>query len=345
MKLNFTKSIVLLLLGTVMFIGSAIAQDASINILAGSNGLVAAGGTFLLRIDVTNNDATGTVAQNKVRPQISVPASISSISLTATDHTLPAGWTITSNTGSVIRITNTTDPIPSGVTRTAYIMIKGNTVGTGSIIANLTFVGAAPTGDIGANNSSSTGIEVTNPTPVTLSELNATVNKCQPVLNWVTETEVNSAQFEIERGKANNTGWVTIGTVAARGFATTKYKYNFADITLNTTDKKVLYRLKMIDKDGRYQYSNVLPVSLNCNSASASVFPNPVQDGKLYISLTGASANTAVSLSTLTGQTVLQGKVTNGTNYLNVSSVAPGIYILHLQDESGFDKKVKVLVQ
>lgn len=154
------KLFILLLMGTFIYKG-ATAQDASINILAGSSGIVSVGGSLYLQVDVTNNDATGTVAANKLRPQISVPTGISSISTTAADHTLPSGWTITSNTGTVIRITNTTDAIPAGATRTALIKINGGpSTGNGSIIANLTFVGAAPSGDIGANNTSSTGLTV-----------------------------------------------------------------------------------------------------------------------------------------------------------------------------------------
>lgn len=344
MKLKITKYFLLLIAATFT-LGGIKAQDASINILAGNGGIVATGQTFLLRVDITNNSATGTVVQNKLRPQISVPASISSISLTASDHTLPAGWTITSNSGTVIRITNTTDPLPAGVTRTAFITVTGTAVGTGSIIGNLTFVGAAPTGDLGANNSSSAGIEVTNPTPVTLTDFKVSLLNCQPVVKWATETETNSDRFEIERGNANNTGWTTVGTVAAGGFTTSKSTYSFADANLNTTAKKILYRLKMVDKDGRYQYSPVLPVSLNCNTVSISVFPNPVQQGKVYISLTGSTGQTMAILRSPAGQTVSSITLTNGTNMLDVSGIANGIYIVEVADESGMRKITKLLVQ
>lgn len=343
MKLNITKYFLLLLTGIFTF-GAATAQDAAINILAGSGGIVANGQTFLLQVDITNNDATGTVAQNKLRPQISVPASISAISLTASDHILPAGWTITSNSGSVIRITNTTDPIPAGVTRTAFITVRGTAIGTGSIIANLTFVGAAPTGDIGANNSSSTGIEVTNPTPVSLSSFTASLNNCQPFLKWTTESETNSDKFEIERGNTNNTSWITIGAVAASGFTSSKTNYQFADASLHTNDKKLLYRLKMVDKDGRYQYSPILPVSLTCNTVSISVFPNPAQQGKVYISLTGATGSATATLRNINGQAVSSLGLVNGTNAINVAGLANGVYVLEVSDGGIISKKTKLVI-
>jgi hypothetical protein len=343
MKLNITKHLLLWMIG-VFSLMHTMAQDASINILAGNGGLVATGQSFLLRVDVTNNDAAGTIVQNKLRPQISVPAGISAISTVAADHQLPAGWTITSNSGTVIRITNTTDPIPAGVTRTAFISIRGTVIGTGSIIANLTFVGAAPTGDIGANNSSSTGIEVTNPSPVELGNFSAALENCRPVLKWATEAELNSHQFEIERANANGTGWTTIGTVAASGNSTTKTQYSFTDAGLNGSNKKVLYRLRIVDKDGRFEYSPTLPVSLNCNVVGVTVFPNPVKDGRLYVGLTGTSGRTQGILRNLAGQVLSQVVLANGTNLIQVAQLPAGLYVLEVTDGGHVSQKTKVLI-
>jgi Secretion system C-terminal sorting domain len=340
MKLNITKYF-LILIATISTLG-ATAQDASINILAQNSGLVAVGSQIFIQVDITNNSTTGTVVANKLRPAISVPVSLASIP--ASGHQMPTGWTMTAPSGGVIRFTNTTDPLPPSTTRTILVAITGATVGTGSVIGNLTFVGPAPTGDIGANNTSNTGFEVTNSTPVTLIDFKATLLNCQPTLKWTTETETNSDRFEIERGNANNTGWTTVGSVAAGGFTTAKSSYSFADANLNTTAKKILYRLKMVDKDGRFQYSPVLPVSLNCNTVSISAFPNPVQDGKLYVSLTGATGQTVAILRTLAGQTVSSINLANGTNAVNVSGIANGIYILEVTDGSGISKKTKLIV-
>jgi Secretion system C-terminal sorting domain len=345
MKRSFTKSLILFLTGALAILRVS-AQDASINILAGNNGVVTIGGSIFLQVDVTNNDATGTVVANKVRPQISAPTGITSISLNAADHTLPPGWTITSNSGSVIRITNTSDAIPAGATRTSFIKILGGpTAGSGTILANLTFVGAAPTGDNTANNSSSAGITSAT-TPVILSEFNALLVNCEPFLKWATESEINSDRFEMERSYPGNATWASIGTIAAAGNTTRKTEYSFTDRTL-VASEKVLYRLKMIDKDGKYKYSPVLPVSINCNTPKVTVFPNPVQDGRLYISLTGAKGQTEAVLLTLAGQVILKNNANNGTNKIDVYAIANGVYILSVTEIGGneLSKKVKVLIQ
>ena len=322
----------------------ASAQDPSLNIVLGSSGITTVGETILLQIDVTNNDPTTAIVSNKIIPQISVPASISLIQ--ATGHILPSGWTIVSNSGSVIRIKNTTDPIPAGTTRTAYIAIQGVAIGNGSVLGNLTFNGPAPSGDNPANNTSSAGLTVTPATvPVTLTDFNATLINCQPVLNWKTETEINSDRFEIETSKPGLNNWEKIGTVAAKGNTTSISNYNFSDAGINANSEKVLYRLKIIDKDGSYKYSDVLSVFVNCKNLQVLVYPNPVQKGKLYVSLSGAGRNTTATLMSVSGQVILKSGIINGTNFINTSGITNGMYILHITDENALYKQVKVFIE
>lgn len=218
--MKLLKILILFLAGAFVYKGAA-AQDASINLLAGSGGVVSVGGQLFLQVDVTNNDATGTIVANKVRPQISVPAGISIIP--ATGHTLPSGWTITSNTGSVIRITNTTDPIPPLTTRTSLIAIQGTAVGNGSIIGNLTFVGAAPTGDNTANNTSSAGLTV-NASVCNITGASASAGSilCNGGTTTLTVTATTSGttgtlEYNINGGafQSSNTFTVPAGTYTA----------------------------------------------------------------------------------------------------------------------------------
>jgi hypothetical protein len=165
------------------------------------------------------------------------------------------------------------------------------------------------------------------------------------MLNWITETEINSDRFEIERTNLNNSNWATIGVVAARGNTAAKSEYNFIDKNISVSSAHVLYRLKMIDKDGHYKYSEVLRVSVDCKTIQAYVYPNPVQNGKLYVSLTGSNGYTDVSLVSLSGQVILKTKMSNGTNHLNVSNIADGVYVLNISGANGLDKKLKVFIQ
>lgn len=346
----------LILFCTGIFCTSTIFAQANafINVLTQNSGLVNLGGTVDIEVTVGNTGPVSSIGINKVRAQISVPSAIVSVLPNAQQAGLPAGWTILSNSGSVITVCNGSDIIPVGEQRTILVKVQGNALGGPStILGQLTFgpgtgvctgPGTLP-GDNTSDNSSSSTIQVAVITPLTLIDFNAKMINCEPVLNWITETEINTDRFEIERGSANNQDWRSIGIVAAKGNTSARYEYNFTDKSLDASSEQVLYRLKMIDKDGNYKYTEAVRVFTNCKTIRAYVYPNPVQNGKLYISLTGTSGYTEASLVSLSGQLIATSRMTNGNSYINTSNVAAGIYVLNIKGTNGLDKKVKVFIQ
>ncbi|MBC7936592.1 MAG: T9SS type A sorting domain-containing protein [Rhizobacter sp.] len=352
MKLS---TLIMLFLAAVLTITNAAGQaNASINIVMGNAGITNLGGNNLLQITVNNTGPTSSIGVYKIRVQISVPTAICEVAPFALQTGLPTGWTITSQTAGGIFLSNGTDIIPTNAARNIYIAITGIALGGPSTISGgLSFSnGVAPgtgfgslAGDNPLDNTGVTAITVTNTTPVTLTDFNAALVKCRPVLNWTTETEINSDRFEIERSSLNNSIWISVGVVTAGGNTSAKSQYSLIDRNLNGSSEAVLYRLKMIDKDGKYKYSKIVPLVINCKTTQVDVYPNPVQKGRLYVSLTGAGKYTEATLLSLSGQVILKRKINNGTNYLNTANIANGVYILNITDGSGIDRKVKVLVQ
>ncbi len=237
--MKFFKLLILFFASAFAFMGAS-AQDPSINVVLGSSGIVNVGGTIFLQVDITNNSASGTIIANKTRPQISVPASISFIP--SAGHILPSGWTIFSNTGSVIRFTNTTDPIPAGTTRTAFIAVEGTAVGGGSILANLTFNGPAPTGDNTANNTSSAGLTV-NPAVACAIAVSASAGTiaCNGGTTTLTATATgttNTIEYSLNGGafQAGNTFTINAAgspyTVTAREVATPSCTANSSAVSV-----------------------------------------------------------------------------------------------------------------
>jgi hypothetical protein len=346
------KLFMLVLAGAVVATNANAQANASINVLTQNSGNVFLGSTVNIQVTVGNTGPVSSIGVYKVRVQISVPSAIVNILPNAEQFGLPSGWTINSNSGSVINLSNGTDVIPVGVQRTILIAIRGNVIGGPSTVSgqlnfsNGNAPGTAPgtlAGDITADNTSQSSVTVVNPIPVTLSNFSATLSNCQPVLKWTTQTEINSDKFELQR--TTNNGWSTIATIAAQGNSSTAKNYSFTDASLTTTAVKLQYRLKMIDKDGTITYSPILPVNLNCNTRTLSVFPNPVQDGKLYISLNGATGRTESALQSVSGQTMRRAVLNNGTNVLNLSGLASGMYILQITDGNGSNEKMKIIVQ
>jgi hypothetical protein len=122
-----------------------------------------------------------------------------------------------------------------------------------------------------ANNSS--------PLPIKLISFSATANADKVDLKWVTETEVNNDFFTIERSK-DTRNWEVVTTVGGAG--NSNQTIGYFDSDYSPVKGISYYRLKQTDFDGKYSYSNVVPVKYvkNNKDASISLFPNPVNRGE-----------------------------------------------------------------
>jgi hypothetical protein len=94
--------------------------------------------------------------------------------------------------------------------------------------------------------------DATNPLPVELSAFNAQYRGTSVHLSWKTASELNTLRYEIQRRTAGD--WEAIGSVDARGSADTPNEYSYEDSRLPKAER-YLYRLKMIDRDGTFEYS------------------------------------------------------------------------------------------
>jgi len=91
-------------------------------------------------------------------------------------------------------------------------------------------------------------------------------------LEWQTATENNNYGFEVE--KQLNGNWTSLGFVDGHGTTNAAQHYTFTD---NTPLSNNVYRLKQIDRDGAYEYSQVLTVSGNAIAGFSlnQNYPNP----------------------------------------------------------------------
>ncbi|MCK7522997.1 MAG: hypothetical protein MZV64_37625 [Ignavibacteriales bacterium] len=109
--------------------------------------------------------------------------------------------------------------------------------------------------------------------PVEMVSFTATVKPGKVELNWTTATELNNAGFAIEKNISNV--WNQIGYVKGQGTTTEQNDYSFTE---NTSAGKYQYRLKQIDHDGSFQYSNVVDVTVGLTVDDYTLgqnYPNP----------------------------------------------------------------------
>src|SRR5690606_746651 len=97
---------------------------------------------------------------------------------------------------------------------------------------------------------------VTGGIPVTLSSFIASYLLENVTLNWSTASETNNYGFEIERS-TNKKDWRLVGFKEGNGTTTEEHSYSFVDDLFGVNSYKLYYRLKQIDFNGSFEYSNV----------------------------------------------------------------------------------------
>ncbi|MBZ0198634.1 MAG: T9SS type A sorting domain-containing protein, partial [Ignavibacteriaceae bacterium] len=116
-----------------------------------------------------------------------------------------------------------------------------------------------------------------DPLTVELSSFKAAFQLGVVNLSWQTATEINNYGFEIERKiQGSNASFEKIGFVGGNGNSNSTKEYTFEDEKPHAG--KVQYRLKQIDNDGSFEYSNVVEVDVNQSPTEFSLFqnyPNP----------------------------------------------------------------------
>jgi peptidoglycan/xylan/chitin deacetylase (PgdA/CDA1 family) len=115
-----------------------------------------------------------------------------------------------------------------------------------------------------------------SPLPVELTFFTAKVIKNGVHLNWKTAMEINNNRFDIER-MVNDKAWQNMGSISGAGNSNSPKAYTFIDKSSISTGK-YFYRLKQIDNDGQYIYSNTVEVDLNLVPQIYSLeqnYPNP----------------------------------------------------------------------
>jgi hypothetical protein len=250
-------------------------------------------------------------------------------------------WTYNSSE-EVLLGTNTT-AIPSGQgDLNILVKIRGNAGGSGHSNLNLTQGGGAS--DNTANNFAGAQLKVTENSslPVLLSAFTVTPDKCNALLNWTTaSSESKLSHFEIEYSPDGRT-FIKIDNVAGKNSnAGADYKFSYRQLNGDG-----YYRLKLVDKDGSFGYSNTVHAITNCSDKSkVLVYPNPISyDQKLIVAISGYSGKIKGELYNATGQKVTVYSLINSANELSVMNISAGVYMLKIRSEDGESASFKIVV-
>ena len=121
----------------------------------------------------------------------------------------------------------------------------------------------------------------TSALPVELTSFSARQMGSTIQLKWNTATEINNRGFEIEKQvKKNNKldNWFSIGFKEGRGTSSESVSYLFEDNDIDYSASLIRYRLKQIDYNSSFEYSNLVEVKINEVPTDFSLnqnYPNP----------------------------------------------------------------------
>ncbi len=174
--------------------------------------------------------------------------------------------------------------------------------------------------------------------PVELASFYASVIDNEVILGWTTATELNNARFEIERSpKGETKEWTRIGEVEGHGTTTSPRRYIYSDRPGVTG--AYLYRLKQVDYDGSFEYSN----EIEATTESPRVFtleqnyPNPFNPSTNIRFSLPEQAEVTLSIFDVTGRevaNVINGKILQAGNHsleFNASALTSGVYLYTLK--------------
>jgi hypothetical protein len=206
-----------------------------------------------------------------------------------------------------------------GASQTVYFAVVAGT--------NLVDLQTNATAAINKYNSSIVPVELTS---FTASTSNGSVN-----LQWRTATETNNRIFEIER-KSENTEYLTVGFVNGQGTTTQPHDYTFSDNSV--IPGSYSYRLKQIDYDGRFSYSNVVNVEITAPTVFqlSQNYPNPFNPSTTISYSLAQAGNVRLAVYNTLGQeiTTLVNEFKESGNYqisFDAVSLSSGVYLYKLE--------------
>ncbi len=173
--------------------------------------------------------------------------------------------------------------------------------------------------------------------PVKLTYFNGYKDRNLIALLWEAAQEIDVKNYEVEQQNIETGEWIKKATISANGGSAAR-KYRFDDIPTIGRKDYLLYRLKMIDANGKFVYSSIIRINYSQSKTGLTIMPNPVINNKLRFTITGLSSEQKAEISVidLGGRTML--KTTASTllnNNIDVSRLSTGMYKLIIKMNDG----------
>lgn len=170
-------------------------------------------------------------------------------------------------------------------------------------------------------------------------------SQTQALAEWTTASEINNKYFVVEHS-ADALNWSEVAKVDGAGNSNTVR--NYSTIDNNPYSKYTYYRLKQVDNDGKYTYSDVVALQKNINSfgrdININIYPNPAYD---YVNIEFKEVENElanVSIYDIAGKKLLSEDfyVIESPKKIDINSLPVGIYTLKIRSNS-FERIQKLI--
>jgi Secretion system C-terminal sorting domain len=118
--------------------------------------------------------------------------------------------------------------------------------------------------------------------------------------------------------------------VKSKGNSSQLQQYSFADISPLSNEN--YYRLKQVDADGHFTYSNIVYVSFDA-ARQFQLYPNPVND-ILIVKGLSSSGKSTISIIDITGRRIQKVATVNSSYVIDVKKLSPGSYYLQINSNN-----------
>ena len=197
-----------------------------------------------------------------------------------------------------------------------------------------------PSVSLAANSASSVSIVSTTglvPLPVRFIGFNAVRNKDKALLNWsVAEESSITDRYEVLRS-TNGVDFTSIATIKSFNNGRSSNSYSFTQESLSSilTKGVIYFRIKQIDKDGKFVYTDIKNIRLSVKGLIAGVYPNPIKQNTTLTFDLVENSRVTYSITDVSGKTMETYQVDGfkGSNIktLNLGKYAAGAYTLKVQ--------------
>jgi len=191
---------------------------------------------------------------------------------------------------------------------------------------------------------------IDSPLPVELSSFTSKYLNDKVQLNWVTKTEVNNYGFYVER-KVNDGQWNSLTFIEGHGNSNSPKEYSYSDKDLFAGGSIFQYRLKQVDTDGKFEYSDIVEVEiLPAKFELSQNYPNPFNPSTTIQFSLPKATQLKINIYNMLGElveTLAEGTYEAGYHKaeFNASTLPSGAYIYRFESPDFVQVRKMVLIK